>query len=567
MEHTQTVYNTDEESCFIVTASASDMESYHSDLIQSEFLDSDSLDASSNATEPIQFGPLIDVLKLPKGTALNILSNDDWAPSDLATFTTRTVTNEFMYDNSTEEEDVDIRKWSRSFMVDLLPGALEGEVGEESVDDVVASIVEYVKDMAQVSPNAGSRASSSSYLRSNGDTSRMAVESFISTREAFSLTATSSGDENEESGNVWSDALANGFEAPHGCQVMLDTLEVRTRKNKDVNNVTSSGFEVLMHPPSQFMKQAAVESSAWNKDCALSLLMGLAVHPSVQTVEVSHTIELASVDVRVVGARGRRREALDLDGIQAKRIPKTTGDSLPEPERESASNDSAFLLDSVEPDLVAHGDSNDLSLTRPANGSNGSRRKGGATNPQWITQSGVVDSRPFFDDGLDGTGQVVAVADGGLDQDNCYFRDASSNKNIYGSNGWDFAQRKIVHYDDSFGDRVEKKQGHGTYVSSIIAGKKSSDGRTYEEVGQADGTAPGSSLAFFDMADGYASIADPGADRLLKSLYNPENADGDDNKGARVINASWGRSYSGQYTGDEVSPPLCIGLWDRHLLL
>ena len=30
---------------------------------------------------------------------------------------------------------------------------------------------------------------------------------------------------------------------------------------------------------------------------------------------------------------------------------------------------------------------------------------------------------PFFDSGLDGSGQVVSVSDTGIDMDNCYFRD------------------------------------------------------------------------------------------------------------------------------------------------
>ena len=58
-----------------------------------------------------------------------------------------------------------------------------------------------------------------------------------------------------------------------------------------------AGFEIILHPPSQFMKEAAVESSAWNKHCAFLALMGLAIHPSVQTVEVGHMVELASMDV------------------------------------------------------------------------------------------------------------------------------------------------------------------------------------------------------------------------------------------------------------------------------
>ena len=44
---------------------------------------------------------------------------------------------------------------------------------------------------------------------------------------------------------------------------------------------------------------------------------------------------------------------------------------------------------------------------------------------QWVSQSRQSESRPFFDVGLDGTGQVIGISDTGLDTDNCYFWDAS----------------------------------------------------------------------------------------------------------------------------------------------
>ena len=44
---------------------------------------------------------------------------------------------------------------------------------------------------------------------------------------------------------------------------------------------------------------------------------------------------------------------------------------------------------------------------------------------QWIVQSNKEDERPWFDAGLTGEGQVVAVSDTGLDMDNCYFWDAT----------------------------------------------------------------------------------------------------------------------------------------------
>ena len=72
-----------------------------------------------------------------------------------------------------------------------------------------------------------------------------------------------------------------------------------------------------------------MESSAWNKQCVLSLIIGLSIQPMVQTIEIAQKLELASIT--------------------------------------------------------------------------------GKTNPQWITQSGKINRRPFFDSGLDGSGQVVAV--------------------------------------------------------------------------------------------------------------------------------------------------------------
>ena len=44
---------------------------------------------------------------------------------------------------------------------------------------------------------------------------------------------------------------------------------------------------------------------------------------------------------------------------------------------------------------------------------------------QWIVQSNKEDESPWFDAGLTGEGQVVAVSNIGLDMDNCYFWDAT----------------------------------------------------------------------------------------------------------------------------------------------
>ncbi len=45
-----------------------------------------------------------------------------------------------------------------------------------------------------------------------------------------------------------------------------------------------------------------------------------------------------------------------------------------------------------------------------------------SSSAQYLVQSGVVESRPWLDSGLDGNGQIIALSDTGIDVDNCYFR-------------------------------------------------------------------------------------------------------------------------------------------------
>jgi hypothetical protein len=54
------------------------------------------------------------------------------------------------------------------------------------------------------------------------------------------------------------------------------------------------------------------------------------------------------------------------------------------------------------------------------------------TISQWMAQSELENKVPFFDSGLDGSGQVVAVSDTGIDLDNCYFRDDTEEAGVVG---------------------------------------------------------------------------------------------------------------------------------------
>ena len=389
MKQIQTVYNTIEESCFIVSSSYNVMNGYY-DNVESRL--------SGGEGGEIKFGPLIDVLKLPSSTAMNILQDDTWNPYDNSIA---------QGDEENEEEREKMKHWSRSIMIDILPGSLDttnnNEEEEITLEELANDIVQYVKDMAMIPPpSSSSRGESSlttsksmtlksSYLRSSNvmledeDTSTITTESKVmSTREAFSLTAThstvSSLDTNEEEDtstssqqvpkskrmfipkqhdNIWSTALKYGFEASHNCLEMFDTLEVRVQQSskyivvtagdedtdkgdKDSDKDTSDekehvtdrnhdetvdtsyqsygqednnnedddeeestplSIELILHSPSQYnpnelsdsSSSSVIESSSWNKHCALSLLMGLSTHPSIQTIEVELPIVLASM--------------------------------------------------------------------------------------------------------------------------------------------------------------------------------------------------------------------------------------------------------------------------------
>jgi subtilisin family serine protease len=89
-----------------------------------------------------------------------------------------------------------------------------------------------------------------------------------------------------------------------------------------------------------------------------------------------------------------------------------------------------------------------------------------------IIQSGSADDSPFSAAGILGKGQVVGVADTGLDDLSCYFYDTSNN---YGTDttsrdgSVELNRRKVVQYN-SFADSSDGVAGHGTHVVGSIVG-------------------------------------------------------------------------------------------------
>ena len=137
----------------------------------------------------------------------------------------------------------------------------------------------------------------------------------------------------------------------------------------------------------------------------------------------------------------------------------------------------------------------------------------------WILQSNVPGSRPAWERGLLGQGQIAGLIDSGIDRDHCAFRDPTPVGR---------QNRKIVAIR---GEALP--DAHGTYVAGTLAGDA-------DVVGQPDGydgMAPRARISFTDFAlvqtqpmSVYDWFADAHAD------------------GARVHSNSWGDDSNAAYT-------------------
>ena len=92
--------------------------------------------------------------------------------------------------------------------------------------------------------------------------------------------------------------------------------------------------------------------------------------------------------------------------------------------------------------------------------------------------AGVNTKTPFYDAGIDGTGQVVGSGDTGLDDRHCAFS----------------APGKVAMKRSTTGDYADHS-GHGTHVVGSILGSLTDDGSGSKY----DGVAKGASVAFTDM--------------------------------------------------------------------
>ncbi|MDW7776239.1 MAG: S8 family serine peptidase [Methanosarcinales archaeon] len=131
--------------------------------------------------------------------------------------------------------------------------------------------------------------------------------------------------------------------------------------------------------------------------------------------------------------------------------------------------------------------------------------------------------------GLTGSGQIVAVADSGLDT-------GIDDHGVIGDIHLDFDGR--VAFINYIGSSPDDNNGHGTHTTGSVAGNGSRSGGTYR------GMAPGANIVFQGLGDDsgstYIYFPFPGGfSEVLQDAYD---------SGARIHSDSWGSADGGEYT-------------------
>ena len=156
-----------------------------------------------------------------------------------------------------------------------------------------------------------------------------------------------------------------------------------------------------------------------------------------------------------------------------------------------------------------------------------------------ITQSGKSFNEPYSLAGLNGTNQIVGVADSGLNDLSCFYYDhyyknptlrqlLSSDAGV-SSLTVDRTRRKVIQYVyNTQTDGLDDEGGHGTHCAGSVSGNCLGDGNM-----NMNGMAPEAKLAFYDIGlNGAGSLSiSPSLTAILQTAFNT---------GARIHSNSWG---------------------------
>jgi hypothetical protein len=128
-----------------------------------------------------------------------------------------------------------------------------------------------------------------------------------------------------------------------------------------------------------------------------------------------------------------------------------------------------------------------------------------------IVQTGTAGNTagftPYTEAGVTGQGNVVGVADTGLDESSCYFYDDDlgfAPRTFVSKAQKDWARRKVVQFTYlPEADIIDVKDGHGTHVCGTVAGANTGSAN---EGSMYDGVAPGAKVFNFILYITYLII-------------------------------------------------------------
>ncbi|HAK60875.1 MAG TPA: hypothetical protein DCO77_10905 [Nitrospiraceae bacterium] len=142
---------------------------------------------------------------------------------------------------------------------------------------------------------------------------------------------------------------------------------------------------------------------------------------------------------------------------------------------------------------------------------------------RWVIQSNEDNHTKIWDAGLHGEGQIIGIADTGLDYDMPWFYDPS---NPIGRD-----HRKVVGYDPTYGDDYDDNNGHGTHVAGTVGGDWTPvDGGT-----NANGMAPKSKFFIQDLVFSEERLLPADLGEMLITAYDA---------GARIHTNSWSEIFN-----------------------
>lgn len=183
-------------------------------------------------------------------------------------------------------------------------------------------------------------------------------------------------------------------------------------------------------------------------------------------------------------------------------------------------------------------------------------------NSSWLIQSGDESlGRTVWRKGLNGWGQVVGIADSGLDADACQFRYSADRQSITLATDTpqppDSARinpdgKVITYYLVGSAEAYDDSHGgfHGTHTAGDMAGDNYEHAATRTTAGHdpQDGMAPGAQIVFQDIGDNSGNLTG----LMFMSMYNLLKQAYD--TGVRVHNNSYGSSViTAAYDGDSAS--------------